>query len=144
MRRIIDLKHMILVWWITILFFQVPGLPTKFPRDFHDNQTTAECQSTSKMQQINEKICLVVLFLSRKKFHAKQICVLTDRLYEIGPRSELTGDFPSDSGSGWPVSGSLWYKLRVKLTRIWPKGTRISGQVCVIVAHFHYCVQRRV
>ena len=34
------------------------------------------------------EILLVILFLSRKKFHAKQILVLRE-VYEIGPRLPL-------------------------------------------------------
>ena len=37
---------------------------------------------TRKMQQI--KICLVILFLARKKFYAKQIFVLTGFM-KLGP-----------------------------------------------------------
>ena len=51
-------------------------LPAKFPHDFQDEQTTAECKLASNIQQM--EICLIILFLSRKKFHAKQfLCVLS-------------------------------------------------------------------
>ena len=58
------------------------GLPTKIPGDFQDKQTTAEYNVTSNMQQM--EIWLVILFLSRKKFQAKQMFVLSSST-KFGP-----------------------------------------------------------
>ena len=50
------------------------GLPTKFPRDFQDEQQL-NITVTSNMQQMEN--WLVILYLLRKKFHAKHIFVLS-------------------------------------------------------------------
>ena len=47
------------------------GLPTKFLRDFQDLANNSWSPVSSNMQQM--EIWLVILFLSRNKFHAKQI-----------------------------------------------------------------------
>ena len=67
----------------------------------HYNQTLICCKLLITGIQLlfaypenHMEIWLVALFLLRKKFHAKQICVLT-RLSEIGPRLE--------SSHGWLI-----------------------------------------
>ena len=55
--------------------FRITGLRTKFPHDFQDLANNSWIQVTSNMQHM--KIWLVILFLPRKKFHAKQIFVLS-------------------------------------------------------------------
>ena len=50
------------------------GLPTKCPHDFQDLANNSWIPVSSNMQQMN--IWLVILFLPRKKFQAKQIFVL--------------------------------------------------------------------
>ena len=57
-------------------------MPTKFPRDFQEKQTTAAYQC--KNQHATNGVWLVILFLSRKKFHAKQIFVLSSAM-KLGP-----------------------------------------------------------
>ena len=58
------------------------GLLTKFPRDFKDEQTTASTTVASNMQQMEN--WLVILLLSSRKCHAKQICVLSSSMKLVG------------------------------------------------------------
>ena len=62
-------------------------MPTKFPRDFQDKHTTAEYQyeATCNKRRID---WLIILFLSRKKFSAKQIFVLSSAM-KLGPAFSL-------------------------------------------------------
>ena len=64
------------------------GLPLEFPRDFQNKQTTV----TSSMQQM--EIQLVILFLSKKKFHAKQICLLSSSM-KLGPELKWGEKIPT-------------------------------------------------
>ena len=57
-------------------------LPTKCPRVFQDKPTAAEIPVSSNMQQM--EIWLVILFLSRKNFHAKQNVVPSSSM-KLGP-----------------------------------------------------------
>ena len=69
-------------------------VPTKFPSNFQDYNIWIPVSSNMQLMEI----WLVILFLSRKKFHAQQICVLSSSI-KLGP------------GDRWHCTNSLWIEL---------------------------------
>ena len=74
------------------------GLPTQFPRDFQHKQTTANYQKRAICNK--RKFWLVILFLSRMKFHAKQIFVLSGSM-KLGP---VPTGYPNKSRANLTIS----------------------------------------
>ena len=82
-------------------FLGKTGLPTQFPLDFQDLANNSWIPVSSNMQQM--KIWLVIQFLPRKKFHAKQIFVLTQALWSVAQMTSyahkyITADQSSNHG----------------------------------------------